>query len=596
MFIKSWLDGNCYNMKKLLIEFIFKYIWKYIIGIIFIVLSSLLALIVPKLLGLITDGLNTKSVATGELMNYILLMVLVSISIFIFKFVWRYLIIGNCRNVEVYLRDKLFKHLQTLSVDFFNTHKTGDLMAYAINDIQAIRMVFGGGFVQSLDAIIISSFSIFFMSSMVNPKLTAIVLIPIPITVVIVYYIRKQIRERFKKVQEAFADISDKVQENISGIRVIKAFSQEADEVINFKTYSQARVDAQMKLTKISGLLGPSIKVCFGFSLLAFIIYGSQLVISNEITIGDFVAFNSYILIIMAPVINITKIIEVWQKGKASYKRLDDIFVAKPGIEAVDCQENPFCIKGDIEIRNLSFTYPRSNRKVLKNINIKIEQGKTLGILGRSGSGKTTFANLLLRLYNIEDGHILIDNEDINNIPVDILRDSIGYVPQDSFLFSTTIKGNIEFFKPIYSDDDIENAAKLSGVYENIIAFPDGFDTIVGERGATLSGGQKQRISIARAIVKDASILILDDCLSAVDTETENMILKNFKELLKDRTGIIISHRVSTLKDADEIIFLENGKITERGSHDELMQQGGQYYHLYQVQSAIADESRGELI
>lgn len=583
-------------MKKLLTEFILKYIWRYIIGIILIVSSSMLALIIPKLLGLIFDGFNMKSISYGQLMKYILLMVLVSLSVFVIKFTWRYLIIGNCRNVEVYLRDRLFKHLQTLSVDFFNTHKTGDLMAYAINDIQAIRMVFGGGFVQSLDAIVTSTFSIFFMSSMVNPRLTAIILIPIPITVIIVYYIRKQIRERFKKVQEAFAAISDKVQENISGIRVIKAFSQEKEEVANFETYSQARIDAHMNLTRVSGLLGPSIQICFGLSLLVFIIYGSQLVIDNVITVGDFVAFNSYILIIMSPVINITKIIEVWQKGSASYKRLNAIFMTKPGIDQVNEPENPLHIKGNIEIRNLNFYYPRSNRKVLKNINLKIEQGKTLGILGRTGSGKTTFANLLLRLYNIEDGHILIDNEDINNIPVDTVRDSIGYVPQDSFLFSTTIKGNIEFFKPIYSDDDIENAAKLSGIYENIIAFPDGFDTIVGERGTTLSGGQKQRISIARAIVKDASILILDDCLSAVDTETEHRILQNFKELLKDRTGIIISHRVSTLKDADEIIFLENGKVAEHGTHDELMQLHGQYYNLYMVQSASGNTAKEGII
>lgn len=580
-------------MKKLITAFILKYTWRYIIGMIFIVFSSLLTLVVPKILGIITDGLNTRNISDDELLRYIYLMIAVSLLIFSTKFVWRYLIIGNCRNVEVYLRDKLFKHLQTLSVDFFNTHKTGDLIAYAINDIQAIRMVFGGGIVQSVDAIIISSFSMFFMSSMINPRLTAIIFIPIPIAMVLVYIIRKYIRERFKKVQEAFATISDKVQENISGIRVIKAFSQETDEVNKFKIVSQARVVAQMNLTRVSGLLGPSINICFGLVMLIFIVYGSQLVINSDITIGDFVAFNSYIIIIMAPVINIAKIIEVWQKGTASYKRLDEIFIVKPGFENVACDDDSTCIKGDIEIRNLNFTYPRTNKRVLKNINVKINQGKTLGILGRSGSGKTTLANLLLRLYNVEDGRILIDSVDINKISSDILRDSIGYVPQDSFLFSTTIKGNIEFFKPIYSDDDIENAAKLSGVYENIVAFPNGFNTIVGERGTTLSGGQKQRISIARAIVKNASILILDDCLSAVDTETENKILKNFKELLEDRTGIIISHRVSTLKDADEIIYLDNGKIVERGSHDQLMELKGHYYKLYQSQSTTTHEDKG---
>lgn len=583
-------------MKKLINTFLFKCVWRYIIGIIFIVLSSVLTLVLPRILGLITDGLNSEGIGQDELMKYLLALVGLSVIIFILKFIWRYLLIGNCRNVEIYLRDKLFKHLQTLSVDFFSTHKTGDLMAYAINDIQAIRMVFGMGFIQSLDALIIGSFSVFFMSNMINPRLTLIVFVPLPIIVALIYYIRKHIREKFKKVQEAFAVISDKVQENISGIRVIKAFSQEKHEVENFKVFSQQRVDAQLDLVKVSGLLGPSINVCFGIIMLVFIIYGSQLVISGEISIGDFVAFNSYIGLIMAPVVNVARIIEVWQKGVASYRRLDAIFVVKPEVENNGCIEEASCINGNIEIRNLNFTYPRTTKRVLKNINIKIKQGQTFGILGRSGSGKTTLANLLLRLYNVENGCIFIDNKDINNISSDVLRDSIGYVPQDSFLFSTTIKENIEFFKPIYSDDDIENAAKLSGVYENIVAFPNGFNTVVGERGATLSGGQKQRISIARAIVKKASVLILDDCLSAVDTETENRILKNFKQILQDRTGIIISHRISTLKDADEIIYMENGKIVESGSHDELMELGGRYYNLYLAQSASGIDEKKVLI
>lgn len=582
-------------MKKLLTDFICKYIWRYIIGIMLVISTSLLALIIPKLIGMIMDGLNTRTLQLSGLIKYTLLIVAVSIVIFLVKFLWRYLIIGNCRKVEVYLRGKLFRHLQTLSVDFFNTYKTGDLMAYAINDIQAIRMVFGGGIVQSLDIIVTSVFSIFFMSNMVNPALTAIVLMPIPLTVIIVYYIRKQIRQRFKRVQEAFADISDKTQENISGIRVIKAFSQEEEEVKNFKKFSRARIDAQMNLTKLAASLGPIIKICFGLSLIAFIIYGSQLVIDNKISIGDFVAYNSYILIIMNPVIKVTRIIEIWQRAAASYKRLDEIFKIKPDIENNNTQEGmPVSIKGNIRIRNLSFSYPNSSKKVLKNINLEIGQGKTLGILGRSGSGKTTLVNLLLRLYKVDDGHIFIDNEDINHIPVDILRESIGYVPQDSFLFSTTIKENIEFFRPVYSDDDIENAAKLSDIYDNIMDFPRGFDTMVGEYGTTLSGGQKQRISIARAIVKDPSILILDDCLSAVDTETENKILQNFKKILKNRTGIIISHRISTIKNADEIIFLENGKVIERGSHDELMSKKGNYYNLYLAQSAsIEGEAEG---
>ena len=301
----------------------------------------------------------------------------------------------------------------------------------------------------------------------------------------------------------------------------------------SFRLISRKRLDAQMKLVKISGLLGPGINIFFGFIMLVFIIFGSRLVIENSITVGDFVAFNSYIAIIMTPVINIARIIEVWQKGIASYKRLDAIFAVKsePGNNLP--AQAPGEIGGNIEIRSLDFAYPRTNRRVLKNINLKIKRGSTIGIIGRSGSGKTTLANLLLRLHSVEDGHIFIDDIDINEIPVDVLRENIAYVPQDSFLFSTTIKENIEFFRPVYSDEDIENATRLSDIYDNIISFPEGFDTVVGERGVTLSGGQKQRISIARAIIKNASIIILDDCLSAVDTETEQNLKQFFRDFKK---------------------------------------------------------------
>ena len=571
--------------KQLLVDFIKKHIRSYIAGILILIFTSFVNMIIPKILGYITDGLNSRNMPQDQIVRYVLLLFGVVVAAFGLKFIWRYLLIGNCRSVEIYLRGHLFKHMQTLPVNFYSNNKTGNLVAYAINDVQAVRMTFGFGSIQILDGLSASLISIYFMASTINPTLTLMALAPVPVAVFVMVMVGKLIRERFKKVQEAFAAISDKVQENISGIRVIKAFAQEKEEVDNFLKYSKQRVDTQMNLTRISALLGPCAQACFGVSFLLFIVYGSGQVIKGVITLGDYVAFNSYMMAIMGPVMNISRIIDVLQRGIASYKRLNEIFDTPAGILQSESEPDISDIKGGLEIRNLNFSYPGAPRRALKGVNIKLEKGKTLGILGKTGSGKTTLVNLLLRLYDVDDGRIFIDGSDINSIPVDLLRESIGYVPQDNFLFSTTIRNNIEFFRNLYSDFEIEEAAKISGVYDNIVSFPDGFDTVVGERGVMLSGGQKQRISIARALVKKPSLLILDDSLSAVDTKTEEEILTNIREHLKRRTGIIISHRVSTVKFADEIIVMDNGRITERGSHEELMLLEGAYYSLFQAQN-----------
>ena len=584
------------NGKKLLIRFIKDHTLSYMGGIVILLIASFIAMIIPKILGTITDGLNNKNMAPMEIYKYVGLMMAIVIAVFILKYTWRYLLIGNCRSIECYLRDNLFKHLQTLPVSFYNDHKTGDLVAYAINDVQAVRLTFGFGTIQILDGAAVSLISIFFMVQTINPFLTFLVLAPVPIAVFIMVKVGRLIRARFKKVQEAFAAISEKVQENISGIRVIKAFTQENEEVDNFIKYSQERVDTQMKLTRVSALLGPCAQACFGVSFLFFIVYGSLQVTRGVISLGDYVAFNSYLMAIMGPVMHISRIIDVWQRGIASFKRLDVIFSTPPGMDSNEDEKERCDIKGSLEIKNLNFTYPGAGKRALKSINIKLERGRTLGIIGKTGSGKTTLINLLLRLYDVEEGHIYFDGKDINSIPVDVLRECVGCVPQDNFLFSTTIRSNIEFFRSLYSDDEIEQAAKLSVVYDNIVSFPDGFDTVIGERGTTLSGGQKQRISIARALVKNPSILILDDSLSAVDNATEEEILSNIKRVLEKRTGIIISHRVSTIKHSDEILFMDGGRIVERGTHTELMLLQGCYHKLYKSQTDQESDARGVAI
>ena len=574
--IKKWILG----------EFIRDNLSKYTLGILALVVSSFLNLTIPKLLGYIIDLLKTPEVGQSRIFWLTFIMLAVSALLFVMKYTWRYFLMGRARDLECFLRAKLFAHLQTLPVKFYNNKKTGDLMAYAINDLNAVRQAFSFGIVSIIDGVIINLASLLVMVKTINPILTAVAIGPIIIAVVIIINMRKSIRERFIEVQEAFASVSEKIQENISGIRVVKAYVQEKSEIRKMEKASQHRMDVQMKYVRLSAFLAPSVQLCFGISYTLVIIIGSSYVSRGVISLGDFIAFNTYLALLTGPITNVGKIVEVWQKAMASIKRLDEIFLTKTDIVDDNPTYNEDKFKGDLRIQNLNFIYPGTTRRALRDINIELKAGKTLAIIGKTGSGKTTLINLLLRLYKLEYGHIFIDGVDINDMPISVLRDNIGCVPQDNFLFSATIKENIEFFKEGYTDDDVEEAAKMSSVYENIIDFPEGFETVVGERGITLSGGQKQRISIARAIIKDPSILILDDSLSAVDTKTEEEILTNIKEILKGRTGIIIAHRISTLKHADEIIVMDKGRIIEKGTHQSLLDVQGHYYKLYCAQLA----------
>jgi len=578
------------EVKKILLNFIKERILSYIAGILLLIAASIVSLRIPKVLGKVTDMLNKGQGTVKEIRIQLIIMIGLAVLGFVLRFCWRYFLVGNCRHVESYLRRNLFAHLQSLPVNFYNNHRTGDLVAYAINDINAIRRVFGFGFVALIEGVLINTVSVYYMAETIEPVLTLMALGPVPLVIAVTILLRKTIRSRFEKVQKAFATISERVQENIMGIRVLKAFAQEEHEMVKFNKLSRENVHTHMRMVRVSGALGPVTQVCFSFSFLLFIIYGSKLVAAETISLGYFIAFNTYMATIMRPVINISRIVEVWQRGAASAKRLNDIFTETSDI--LDGEENN--IKNyDIEIKNLTFIYPQTEMPVLKNINLTIPSGTTLGVIGKTGSGKTTLANLLLRLYPIPDGHIFINNIDINQISLETLRGKIGFVPQDNFLFSTTIKTNIGFYHEGITDGEIEEAAKMSGVYDDILEFPDGFDTVVGERGITLSGGQRQRVTIARALVKNPSILILDDSLSAVDTETEREVLGNIKNILKHRTGIIISHRVSTVMNADKIIYLEDGQIIEEGSHQELMDQKGAYYRLYMSQTEKTDENMG---
>ena len=553
--------------------------WRYGLGIFWLIVVNTINLQVPRLLGTVTDLLSTRQIGPMDLLRYAGYILGIAAAIAIGRFSWRIFIMGSARKLEYYLRNKLFAHLETLSANFFTENKTGDLMAHATNDISAVRMAMGPGVLMLTDSLYITTITVITMAKNIDGKMTLFALLPMPFLAVIALVFGQKIHVRFKAVQQAFSSMTDRVQENLAGIRVIKSFVQEEAEIARFDKAADNYVVKSMNMIKLWGLFMPIMQLIAGISYLIVLAYGGIMVIHARITLGDLVAFISYLGMLIWPMMAVGRVINVLQRGAASMERLNALFDQTPDVndhpEAVPVSS----LKGDIDFRNLSFAYP-DGTQALRNISIKVEKGKTLAIIGRTGSGKTTLVNLLLRLYNTEPGQLLIDGIDINMIPLATLRESIGYVPQDNFLFSDTIANNIGFAGD-FSPEDIEEAARLAQVYDNIVEFPLKFETMTGERGVTLSGGQKQRISIARALVKDPNILILDDCLSAVDTHTEEEILKGLRQVRKGRTSIIISHRVSTVMDADEIVVLDQGKIIERGTHEQLVRRGGLYQHLY---------------
>lgn len=569
--------------KKIMITFIKEHKFSYCVGVFFMLLTSYIQTLFPEVLGNTFDILKKNDFAPKAVYVNILYILLIAFGTLVSTYMWRNLVIGNSRSIECYLREKLFDHFQKLSPEFYNKRKTGDLIAYAINDITAVRTAFGPATAMSINGIVICAISIYLMSKAINWRFTVLSLLPIPVVVFFMIKIGNTVRKRFKKVQENFASISDRVQENINGIRVIKAYVQEAEEVKKFEELNDQMVESNLEMIRIDAYVSPLIELCFTISFVLNLILGGNMVLKGEISLGDFIAFNGYLTMIMVPIISIGRVITIFQRGMASLIRLNEIFSVNADIE-----EGKGLIRtsanGDIEIKNLSFSYTGSKETVLSEINLSIHEGKTLGIIGATGSGKSTLVNLLLKMNNVERGKIFFGGVDINDYQLKTLRDSFGFVPQDNFLFNASISNNIRFFKNTYSEDEVINAAKNSCIYESIKDFPKGLNTILGERGVNISGGQKQRISIARALIKNPEILILDDALSAVDTITEAQILQNFERIRKHKTSIIIAHRISAIIEADEIIVLDKGQILERGTHLELIEKGGIYYEIYKSQ------------
>ena len=557
----------------------------YVVGVLLLVLSTALNTSVPRYLGYAVDALKIGSVDLDKAKFFALMMAALAFFSFLTRLAWRVLLIGNSRKIEFFIREEFFARLQSLPITFYNRNKTGDLINRAISDIQNLRNLYGMAIVSSIDAVLISVISLAFMIQSMDVITTIVVVMPLPVIMVALAALRIIIRKRFILVQQALSAISDRVQENTMGIRILKGFAQERAEQSAFALLSNAKNEAEFRRILISALMGPISQIAFGISFSAFLVLGARFVAEGSMELGTYVAVNGYIALIMRPVRMVSRILEIWQRGTASIERLDLVF-GETWDENAGTDPSITELLPNVEIKNLTFSYGPELPEVLKEVNISLPQGKTLGIMGPTGCGKTTLANLLLKLYQPPAEAISIGGYDLCSIPNSVLREHTGYVPQDGFLFSDTVYGNVRFYAPGTTDEMAEEATKLACIYDDIAAFPEGFETICGERGVTLSGGQKQRIAIARALIKDPKLVVLDDCLSAVDTTTEAAILGNLKEFTKDRTTIIISHRISTLKHADEIVFLEEGAIVERGNHEQLMALEGRYADLQREQQA----------
>lgn len=566
-------------------DFFSKHKWNYLIGVFWLLAIDSVQLIVPQILRNLTNDFDNNLISTSDIIKYAILIILTGIAISVGRFFWRMYILGTSRTLEYYLRKKIFNHLLTLSPNYFNTHKTGDLMAHATNDINAIRMAMGQGIIMIVDSGFMIVLSLIMMTKTTNLKLTAISLFTLPFIILVVSRFGKIIHKRFRIVQEAFSNLTDTTQESFSGIRVVKSFVQE-DLVLNkFSEVNNDNLKKNLQLVMISGTFHPLIQFISSISFLLVILYGGKEVILNKITLGDFIAFNSYLGLLVWPMMALGFVINTLQRGAASMERINSILDEEPDIYDSKNSISLEKANGNIEFRNVYFKYPDSDNYVIQNLSFTIEEGQSLAIVGRTGSGKTTIVSLLLRLYDINEGNILFDNIEIKDLSLKSLRENISYVPQDNFLFSNTLEDNIGFaFDESPSFEKIVESAKLAEIYDNIMTFPNQFQTVLGERGVTLSGGQKQRTSIARAIIKEPSVIILDDSLSSVDTETEENILQNLGKIMNSKTTIIISHRISTVKNCDNIIFLSDGKIIENGTHDDLLSMKGLYADLYEKQ------------
>ena len=573
-------------MKKILSKIIKKYWFSILVQIIFIGLNIYFLTYPPKIIGNIVDLLYNIEENKDAIIKGIWYLLGISVLLLAVRMPWRWLTGYIPRSIERDLKDKLFGQFMRIKMASLQNIKNGELMSYFVKDITEIRQFiyrlisYGTRFVFT---VIIATYT---MMSGVNSSLTLVTLCPIVITIFLIIKIKEYVESSFRKSQKYFTELSEYVQESTDAIRTTKAYTGEMNQLKEFIRKNRKLREANNAVDVHSTLLSTCLNICFGLCYGISLLYGSKLVLEGTISVGDFVAFNGYIGLFVGPVTWLPGVISRYKRAKLSYQRLDNVFnLEREKINSkLPKTDNDF--NGNIEIRDLSFNYPENLEMVLSNISLKLNKGETLGIIGTIGSGKTTLMNLLLRLYPVQNGKILIDGKDINDLPLQELRDNVCYITQDNFLFSTSLKENIKLFKEGFEDEEIKESTKNAMIYDDIEKMQNGIETIIGERGVDLSGGQKQRVVISRAFLNKSKIVIFDDTFSALDNRTEQMVLNNVKELVKDKTCIIISNRISDIKDADQIIVLDSGVIIESGTHESLLSKQGRYFGFYKEQTA----------
>lgn len=555
----------------------------YFIGVTTLVLVAVIQLIPPRIIGIVVDNITNKTLTAEKLTIWLVILAASAISVYGLRYLWRKHIWGGAARLEKLMRKRLFHHFTKMDQVFYQKYRTGDLMAHATNDLNAIQNVAGAGILTFADAFITGVLTVVAMMMFVDYRLTLIALIPFPLLALLSSKLGNKMHEAFKDSQGAFSKLNDKTQESITGIKVIKTFGQEEEDIEDFQEKINYSIKMNNKVNNLDALFDPLITLIIGLSYIISIILGGYLVSNGEISIGQLISFFNYIGMLVWPMFAIGRFFNVIQRGNASYDRVSELMNEKSSIvEMTTGIKTP--AKGDISFEIDEFTYHGDKEATLKDIHFNLKEGQTLGIVGKTGAGKTTILKLLMREYDNYQGSIAINNNQLQAYTLDALLHSIGYVPQDHFLFSMTVRDNIRFGAPKANQKEVEKIAHEASVHEDILGFSEGYDTMVGERGVSLSGGQKQRISIARALLVQPELLILDDALSAVDAKTEERILSNLKESRNNKTTIISTHRLSSVKHANEIIVVDEGRIIERGTHDELIELNGWYKRMFDYQ------------